>query len=163
MNIFIEPNINANIRKLVLMNILEINKKRNNEIINSSLNKIDINALLKYFINLFDKKIDFNLYSILLETIVLLGENNEGIFDKLLPDIFSYLIKLMKLFETMNKKSSIIMSLSTFAKTFKKYKNETLLTGFIIHYICIFWLGKQSESGFPLSCPRCRYRLFCYL
>ena len=120
MNTFIEPNINANIRKLVLMNILEINKKRNNEIINSSLNKIDINALLKYFINLFDIKIDFNLYSILLETIVLLGAYNEGIFDKLLPDIFSYLIKLMKLFETMNKKSSIIMSLSTFAKTFKK-------------------------------------------
>jgi len=45
--------------------------------------------LLKYFINLFDKKLDLNLYSILLETIVLVGQYNEEMFFKILPDIYS--------------------------------------------------------------------------
>ena len=89
MNIFIEPNISTYIRKLILINILEINKKRENTNIIFSLNKLDINALLKYFINLFDKKLDLNLYSILLETIVLVGQYNEEMFFKILPDIYS--------------------------------------------------------------------------
>ena len=47
MNIFIEQNIPTNIRKLILINILEINKKRDNININLSLTNININALLK--------------------------------------------------------------------------------------------------------------------
>ena len=43
MNIFIEENISVNIKKLVLMNILEINRKRDDVNINISLNKININ------------------------------------------------------------------------------------------------------------------------
>ena len=43
MNIFIEENISLNIKKLVLMNILEINRKRDDVNINLSLNKININ------------------------------------------------------------------------------------------------------------------------
>jgi hypothetical protein len=66
--------------------------------------------LLKYFINLFDKKLDLNLYSILLETIVLVGQYNEEMFFKILPDIYSYLVKLI----FNNKKS--------FAIIFKQYQ-----------------------------------------
>ena len=120
MNIFIEQNIPTNIRKLILINILEINKKRDNININLSLNNININALLKYFISLFEKRIDFNLYSVLLETIVLVGEHNEKIFCKIVPDIFSYLIKLMKLFEILNKRKSQVISINDFSKSFKK-------------------------------------------
>ena len=46
MNIFIEPNITTYIRKLILINILEINKKRENTNIIFSLNKLDINAFI---------------------------------------------------------------------------------------------------------------------
>ena len=120
MNIFIEPNITTYIRKLILINILEINKKRENTNIIFSLNKLDINALLKYFINLFDKKLDLNLYSNLLETIVLVGQYNEKMFIKILPDIYSYIVKLMKLFDILNKRKSQTISIIEFSKTFKK-------------------------------------------
>ena len=120
MNIFIQPNIPINIRKLILINILEINKKGENTNINISLNNLDINALLKYFINLFDKRIDLNLYSILLETIVLVGEHNKEMFFKILPDIELYLVKLMKLLEYLNKIKSQAISIIEFSKTFKK-------------------------------------------
>ena len=77
MNIFIEQNSSFIIRKLILINLLEINKKRDDKEINLSLNKIDINALMKYFFNLFDKKIDLQLYPILLEVIVFFGQYDE--------------------------------------------------------------------------------------
>ena len=120
MNIFIEKNDSFIIRKLVLLNILEINNKRNNNKINLSLNKIDINALLKYFIDLFDKKIDFGLYSTLLETIVLVGQNNEDNFNGILPEILSYIIKLFKLIELFLKNNKTMFSFNEFATCFKK-------------------------------------------
>ena len=94
MNIFIEQNISCNIKKLVLINILEIYKKRDDKNINFSLNKIDINALLKYYINIFEKRQESNLYPILLETIILVGGYNEVLFNKILPDILNYIINL---------------------------------------------------------------------
>ena len=120
MNIFIEQNSSFIIRKLILNNILEINKKRDDVKINISLNKIDINALLKYFLNLFDKKIDFNLYPTLLETIVLMGQYNEETFKNILPDILSYIIKLFNLFEFNDRNNYQIISIHEVAKVFKK-------------------------------------------
>ena len=117
MNIFIEQNSSFIIRKLILINLLEINKKRDDKEINLSLNKIDINALMKYFFNLFDKKIDLQLYPILLEVIVFFGQYDEKFISKISTDILNYIIKLFKLIEINNKQIFII---NQFAKVFRK-------------------------------------------
>ena len=67
MKIFSEENCNVIIKKLIILNILELNEKRNNEKINILLNKIDINSLMNYFINLYNEKKDSILYGVLLE------------------------------------------------------------------------------------------------
>jgi hypothetical protein len=120
MNIFIEENISLNIKKLVLMNILEINRKRDDVNINLSLNKININELLNYFVFLFDKKIDFNLYPLLLQTIILIGQNNEELFNRILPVILTYIIKLFGLLEIIIQEKKQLIFIDEFAKTFKK-------------------------------------------
>ena len=64
-----------------------------------------------------------------------------------------------------------------FAKIFKRYKNETLLTRYIIHFfietlltryiihffIWIYRLGESSESWFSLSCSGCCHWFFRHL
>ena len=120
MNIFIEQNISCNLKKLVLINILEINKKRDDKNINLSLNKIDIIALLKYYINIFEKRQELNLYNILLETIILAGGFNEVQFNKILPDILNYIIKLFNLLEIIIKNNQQIISINEFSQVFKK-------------------------------------------
>ena len=120
MNNFIERNTSCYIRKLILSNILEINSKRNNSKINLALKKIDINAFMKYFINLFDKKIDCNLYCNLLKVIVFLGSNNTELFNKIFPELMNYIIKLFSLIESMNKMNKQVLSIKELENSFKK-------------------------------------------
>ena len=120
MNIFIEQNSPLVIRKLILINILEIYSKKDIININFLLNKIEINAFLLYFINLFNKMIDFNLYPKLIEVIILLNQHNEILLKNNTEIILSYLIKLFNLIEINEKNNEQILSIEELANTFKK-------------------------------------------
>ena len=135
MNMFGEENNNIILRKLIIIDIIELNKKRNEEKINLLLNKIDVKSLMNYFIDIFNKKIDADLYGVLLELIVSLGvyspEKNDAIFQ----NILNYIIKLFKDFNYNEKKKNEIIPISHISKyltkilpiIIKKNENQNLL------------------------------------
>jgi len=106
MDMFIENNIHVIFRKTILLNILELNNKRNNEKINLLLNNIDINSFMTYFINLYNKKTDFDLYGVLLELISSLGIHSIEKFNKRISNVLFYVIQLLKDFEDNEKKNN---------------------------------------------------------
>ena len=120
MDMFIENNIHVILRKLILLNILELNNKKNNENINLLLNSIDINAFMTYFINLYNKKVDFSLYGILLELIASVGIHSIEKFNKIIPSVLFYIIQLLKDYEDNEKKNLNKFSICEFKSSFVK-------------------------------------------
>ena len=117
MNLFGGENNNALLRKLIILNILELNNKKNeDEKIKFILDKIDINILFNYFINLYNNKSDMNLYGVLLEAIVLIGTSSIEKLSKIKEDILIYIIKIIK--EFGNKENNKLISLCEIIKSF---------------------------------------------
>lgn len=132
MDSFTGENNSVFIRKLIILNIIELNNKRKEEKINTILNKIDINSLMNYFINLYNKQIDVDLYDVLLEIIVLIGVGSPDKINKILPIILSYIIQIIKDFEYDNKNEKKNVSICEITKSLKKIlpiiikKNENI-------------------------------------
>ena len=55
-----------------------------------------LQVLFNFFVNIYTKKIYGNLYGLLLETLTLIGETNEEIFIKYVPDIVSAIVEIQK-------------------------------------------------------------------
>ena len=119
-NMFGDQNNNVILRKLILLNVLELNNKKNNVYKNLLINKIDINSFMSYFINLYNKKVDIELYGTLLELIVSIGVYTPEKFDAIIPYVFNYTIKILKDFAINEKKESKNISISQISKSFKK-------------------------------------------
>ena len=120
MDMFIEDNIHFILRKLILLNILELNNKRNNEKINALLNNIDINAFMTYFINLYNKKTDFDLYGVLLELIASVGIHSIEKFNRIYSNILFYVIQLLKDYEDNKNKNNNKFSICELKASFVK-------------------------------------------
>ena len=135
MDIFIENNIHVILRKLILSNILELNNKRNNENINLLLNNIDINAFMTYFINLYNKKTDFDLYGVLLELITSIGIHSNEKFNTVISNILFYVIQLLKDFEDNEKKNNNKFSICELKMSFIK----------IIHIVLPILINKNDN------------------
>ena len=165
MNMFGKENNNIILRKLIIIDIIELNKKRNEEKINVLLNKIDINTLMNYFIDVFNKKIDQQLYGVLLELIVSIGlyspEKNKVIFQ----NILNYIIKLIKDFNYNEEKKEESISINNISKYLTKIlpiiikinENQNLLIELInniislIKYKNIMSTNILSDNDFEIN------------
>ena len=133
MALFGGENNNVLLRKLIVKNILELNKKRNEAKIQMILDKIDIISLFNYFINLYNKEIDTDLYGVLFEAIVLIGATSPEKFNKIVEEILIYIIKIIKDFNNTekNKLTSICDVVKSFTKVIpliiKNNENKNLL------------------------------------
>lgn len=161
MYMFIENNIHVILRKLILLNILELNNKKNNENINLLLNSIDINAFMTYFINLYNKKADFGLYGVLLELIASVGIHSIEKFNKIIPNILFYVIQLLKDYEDNEKKNHNIFSICELKSSFVKIiliilpilinKNDNINMIYELMNIVISLIKSKNISNIDLS------------
>ena len=164
MNMFGEQNHNVILRKLVIIDILEFFKNCKAKI-KLLLNQIDVNSLFNYFINLYNKKIDTDLYGVLLELIASIGDYSLEKNNKIFQDILSYVIKLIKDFEFNDKNKEKSISICELSKSLvrilpiviKKIDNTNLILQLISDIISliktknIMTLNFLSDNDFEIT------------